>query len=148
MSGGGSQQRSREAQLLCRVCVDSLDSGGAEGLGGRPPALVRPSSLADWGAGGLWRCSRAVLHGVINLLTQGSAGTLWRVMRCLAFCQPTNPLTRPEHALLTPRSQTILTLQLVGLLRGWDVGADKASEGPALGLGSLCRPAFQDGACE
>lgn len=86
-----------------------------------------------------------MLHGVINLLTQGSAGTLWRVTRCLAFCQPTNPLTRPEHALLTPCSQTLLTLQLMGLSRGWDVGADdNAPEGPARGLGSLCRPTFQD----
>lgn len=50
-----------------------------------------------------------MLHGVINLLTQGSAGTLWRVTRCLAFRQPTNPLTRAEHALLTPCSQTLLT---------------------------------------
>lgn len=48
----------------------------AEGPGGRPPALVRPSSRLV-GAGGLCSCSRgagAVLHGVINLLTQGSAG--------------------------------------------------------------------------
>lgn len=89
-----------------------------------------------------------MLHGVINLLTQGSAGTLWRVTRCLAFRQPTNPLTRPEHALLTPCSQTLLTLQLVGLSRGWDVGADGAPEGPARGLGSLCRPTFQDRACK
>lgn len=48
--------------------------------------------------------------------------------RCLAFCQPTNPLTRPEHALLTPRSQTLLTSQLKGLERGWDAGADEAPE--------------------
>lgn len=99
------------------------------------------AQLAGWGwwgvvggAGGLWSCSRAagaVMHGVINLLTQGSAGTLWRVTRCLAFCQPTNPLTRPEHALLTPRSPTLLTWQLMGLPRGWDVGADDAPEGPA-----------------
>lgn len=89
-----------------------------------------------------------MLHGGVNLLTQGSAGTLWRVMRCLAFCQPTNPLTRPEHALLTPRSQTLLTLELMGLSGGWDVGADEAPEGPACGLGSLCRPAFQDRACK
>lgn len=89
-----------------------------------------------------------MLHGVINLLTQGSAGTLWRVTRCLAFRQPTNPLTRPQHALLTPCSQTLLTLQLVGLPRGWDMGADDAPEGPARGLGSLCRPTFQDRARE
>lgn len=61
---------------------------------------------------------QAVLHGVINLLTQGSARTLWRVTRCLAFCRPTNPLTRPEHALLTPRSQTLLTVVAHGPLRG------------------------------
>lgn len=66
-----------------------------------------------------------MLHGVINLLTQGSARTLQRVTRCLAFCQLTNPLTRPEHALLTPCSQTLLTLQLKGLSRGWDVGAEE-----------------------
>lgn len=41
-----------------------------------------------------------LLHGLINLLTQGSAGTLCD--KVLVFCQPTNPLTRPEHALLTP----------------------------------------------
>lgn len=88
-----------------------------------------------------------MLHEVINLLTQGSAGTLWRVMRCLAFCQPTNPLTRPEHALLTPRSQTLLTSQLKGLERGWDVGTGEAPAGPAHGPGSLCRPTFQGRAC-
>lgn len=32
--------------LLGRVHLDRLDSGRAERLGGRPPALVRPSSLA------------------------------------------------------------------------------------------------------
>lgn len=71
-----------------------------------------------------------MLHGVINLLTQGSAGTLWCVTRCLAFCPLTNPLTRPEHALLTPRSQTLLTLQLKGLSRGWDVGSTRGSGRP------------------
>lgn len=117
----------------------------AEGLGGRPPALVRPGSLA--GGGGRPRAAagaaRAVLHGVINLLTQGWAGTPWRVTRCLAYCQLTNPLTRPEHALLTPRSRTLLTLQLQGLERGWDVGADEAPAVPAHGPGSLCRPTFR-----
>lgn len=57
------------------------------------------------------------MHGGINLLTQGSARTLWCVMRSLA-CQLTNPLTRPEHDLLTPCSQTLLTPQLTGLSRG------------------------------
>lgn len=32
----------------------------------------------------------------------------------------------------------------MGLPRGGDVGADEAPEGPARGLGSLCRPTFQD----
>ena len=54
-----------------------------------------------WGRAASGDAAGAVLHGGINLLTQGSAGTLWPVARCLAFCQPTNPLTRPEHALLT-----------------------------------------------
>ena len=134
---------------LGRVHVDGLGSGGAAGPGGRPPALVRPGSLAGGGGRPLELQPRgwAVLHGVINLLTQGSAGSLWRVTRCLAFCQPTNPLTRPEHALLTPRSLTLLTLQLKGLSRGRDVGADEAPEGRAHGLGSLCRPTFQGRAC-
>lgn len=88
-----------------------------------------------------------MLHGVINLLTQGWAGTPWRVTRCLAYCQPTNPLTRPEHALLTPRSRTLLMLQFQGLERGWDVGADEAPAVPAHGPGSLCRPTFRGRAC-
>lgn len=77
--------------LLGRVHGDRLGSGEAEGLGGRPPALVRPSSLA----GGRGRPLElqlegpAALHGVINLLTQGSAGTLWRV----TGAWPANQLT-------------------------------------------------------
>lgn len=59
----------------------------------------------------------------------------------------TNPLTRPEHALLTPRSQTLLTLQLQGLSWGWDVGVPEAPEGPAHGLASLCRPTCPGKAC-
>ncbi|KAF6081938.1 hypothetical protein HJG60_008915 [Phyllostomus discolor] len=118
---------------------------------GRQTPCPGQARLLGWGAvGGLRSCSRrgrAALHGVINPLTQGSAGTLWRVTRCLAFRQPTNPLTRPEHALLTPRSLTLLTLQLKGLSRGGDMGADEAPEGPAHGLGSLCRPALQGRAC-
>ena len=117
---------------LGRVHVDGLGSGGAAGPGGRPPALVRPGSLAGGGGRPLELQPRgwAVLHGVINLLTQGSAGSLWRVTRCLAFCQPTNPLTRPEHALLTPRSLTLLTLQLKGLSRGRDVGGRRGPGRP------------------
>lgn len=92
--------------LLGRAQVDRPGSGGRRGWEADPLPWSGP---ARWlvGMGGLgcgWR-ARAVLHGVINLLTQGRAGPLWRVARCLAFCQPTNPLTRPEHALLTPAAR-------------------------------------------
>lgn len=113
---------------------------------GRQTPCPGQARLAGWwgreAPGCRWR-ARAVLHGVINLLTQGWAGTPWRVTRCLAYCQLTNPLTRPEHALLTPRSRTLLTLQLQGLERGWDVGVDEAPAVPAHGPGSLCRPTFR-----
>lgn len=80
-----------------RVHVVGFDSVGPRRLPGGPPALVGPRSRAGGlqleGPGKCVAC-------VINLLTQGSAGTLCDEV--LAFCQPTNPLTRPEHALLTP----------------------------------------------
>lgn len=118
-----------------------LGSGGQRGWEADPcPGQARLAGW--WGREG----PGLQLHGVINLLTQGWAGTLRRVTRCLAFCQPTNPLTRPEHALLTPRSRTLLTLQLKGLERGWDVGADQAPAVPARGPGSVCRPTFRGGA--
>lgn len=125
---------------------------GLRGLEVDPLPWSGPTPSGWWGreaSGAAAGGAGAMLHGVINLLTQGSAGTLWRVARCLAFCQPTNPLTRPEHALLTtPRSQILLTMQLMGLSRGWDMGAAKAPEGSAYGLGSLCRPTFQDRECK
>lgn len=120
-----------------------LVGGGA----GRQTPCPGQARLAGWwgreGPGLQLEGPRAALHGVINLLTQGWAGTLRRVTRSLAFCQPTNPLTRPQHALLTPRSRTLLTLQLKGLERGWDVGAEEAPAVPARGPESLCRPTFR-----
>lgn len=73
------------------------------------------------------------MHGGINLLTQGSARTLWCVMRSLA-CQLTNPLTRPEHDLLTPCSQTLLTPQLTGLSRGCWSGQGSGRPWPRPGV--------------
>lgn len=60
--------------------------------------------------------------------------------RCLAFCQLTNPLTWPEHVLLTLRQPNPTNCS------PWafpEAGADEAEEGPARGLGSLCRPILQ-----
>lgn len=97
---------------------------GLRGLEVDPLPWSGPTPSGWWGreaSGAAARGAGAMLHGVINLLTQGSAGTLWRVARCLAFCQPTNPLTRPEHALLTTPPQPDPT--------------NHAAHGPFKGLG-------------
>lgn len=92
------------------------------------PGQARLPGWWGWAASG--DVAGAVLHGGINLLTQGSAGTLWRVARCLAFCQPTNPLTRPEHALLTPPQPDPTNLAAHGPSQGWECGGRRGSGRP------------------
>lgn len=87
------------------------------------------------------------LHGVINLLTipgpgQDSADRPPE-MRCLAFCQLTNPLTWPKHVLLTPQQPNPTNLAAQGLPRGWEAGQTKLwkalPDGWGLCASSSCR---------
>lgn len=46
--------------------------------------------------------------------SQGSARTPWHATRCLAFCRLTNPLTWPEHVLLTLRQPNLTNSAVQG----------------------------------
>ena len=113
-----------------RVHVDSLILGAGLRRWRQTPCPGQARLPGWWGRAASGDVAGAVLHGGINLLTQGSAGTLWRVARCLAFCQPTNPLTRPEHALLTPPQPDPTNLAAHGPSQGWGCGGRRGSGRP------------------
>lgn len=82
-----AQARNREAKCVWAGSIwIGLILVGSRGWEA-DPCPGQPSSLAggDSGRLELQLRGRDSVHGVINLLTQGSAGTLWCVTRCLAF---------------------------------------------------------------